>query len=60
MEPIKDPETHKQRHIELHHAIDELLADFIINANGRPSMKIFALLEWSNKQTEKPDHDFNV
>ena len=60
MEPVKDPETHKQRHIKLHKAIDELLADFISYANGRSSMVIFDLLTWSHKQTEEPDHDFNV
>ena len=60
MEPVKDSKTHKQRHIELHKAVDELLADFITNANGRPSMEIFALLEWSHKQTQEPDHGFNV
>ncbi len=50
-------EDHKKRHIELHNAFDELLADFILHAYGRPSMKIFDLIMWSYKQTQELDHN---
>ena len=47
---------HKKRHISLHSNLDELLADFIIHANGRISYPIIDLVTWSHKQTVEVDH----
>lgn len=50
-------EEHKQRHIELHRAIDELFADFILNhphEHAFTEMPIIRLLRWSHEQTEYP------
>ncbi len=45
----------EQKHIELHKALDELLADFITHTNepvlDRP---ITDLVEWSYEQTKNP------
>jgi hypothetical protein len=52
-----DTEEHKQRHIELHQAFDELLAGFITATNEPPlNRPIKDLVEWSYKQTQEPDH----
>jgi addiction module HigA family antidote len=54
------PEAHRRRHRELHEAVDELFADYIINHPdylGFTSMPIMQLLEWSAKQMENPDHE---
>ena len=49
------PEEHKQRHIELHTALDELIADFITHTNKLPSKSsIMELMEWSHQQTLEP------
>ena len=49
-------EDHIKRHLELHKALDELLADFIDHTKepplGRP---IKDLMEWSHKQTTDPE-----
>jgi len=46
---------HKQRHVELHKALDELLADFISHTTFLPSKTtIFELMRWSHQQTIKP------
>ncbi len=52
-----DQQKHKQRHVELHQAFDELLADYIRATQDLPSKTpILHLLEWSYKQTQEPDH----
>lgn len=51
---------HKQRHVELHKAVDELFADFIKNHPNLPSyinLPIVDLIIWSAQQTNKPDHE---
>jgi len=50
------PEEHKERHVELHGMLDELLADFILHAGGRLRNSIDDLMQWSHKQTKEPDH----
>jgi hypothetical protein len=51
-----DKEAHRQRHIELHRALDELLADFITHTGQRPSQTtLLQFLEWSHKQTVDPE-----
>jgi len=46
---------HKQRHVELHRAFDELLADFITHTKSSPSkVSVMELVEWSNSQTLNP------
>ena len=49
------PEEHKKRHEELHHSLDELLADFIAHTNRLPSKTtIMEFMEWSYQQTINP------
>jgi hypothetical protein len=49
---------HRQRHVELHQALDELCADWAMH---QPQGKIFSnstimeLMEWSYKQTQEPE-----
>jgi hypothetical protein len=54
-------EQHRQRHIELHHALDELFADFIRHAPRRRfaflDMPVRELMEWSQQQTIEPTGD---
>ena len=49
-------EQHCQRHFELHHAFDELAADYMIHNPGCLLSKtsLMDLLQWSFKQTTKP------
>ena len=51
------PEAHRQRHIELHKALDELFADYIVHHRGEhgfTEMPLRRLLEWSHTQTIQP------
>jgi len=49
-------EEHKQRHIDLHAALDELLADFVEHNKGTVLRRpIIDLMEWSHRQCEEPD-----
>ena len=46
---------HIKRHKELHKSLDELLADYIIHNEKRPSeTSLIEFLEWSYKQTINP------
>ena len=47
---------HEQRHVELHAALDELLADYLLhNSTALPSkMSVMDLVRWSKAQTENP------
>ena len=48
-------EEHKQIHIELHQAFDQLIADFISHTNKFPSTTtLHELIEWSYEQTINP------
>lgn len=53
------PEQHKQRHIELHKALDELAADWLDHQSSN-SLRMFSnttiaeLMEWSHEQTINP------
>jgi hypothetical protein len=50
-----EPNDHRQHHIELHEALDELVADWITNTDGRPSTStVLDLMRWSNLQTLSP------
>ena len=52
-----DEATHKAKHKELHKALDELVTDYLQNTGGRTSQRsVIDLIEWSHKQTLKPDH----
>lgn len=54
---MNTPEEHKQRHAELHAALDELVADWLSQTGGFPSkVSVVELMAWSNKQTTDPDH----
>lgn len=53
----KENALHIERHILLHHNLDELFADFIQHAKGRADNTIMDLLKWSCKQTEGVDHN---
>jgi hypothetical protein len=50
-------DAHRQRHVALHQALDELLADFIRATPGPPWLQrpIEDLLRWSYRQTQAPD-----
>lgn len=49
------PEQHKQRHIELHKAFDELLADWIRHTEKMPGTStVMELMQWSYTQTIQP------
>jgi hypothetical protein len=54
---LEAPEHHRLRHVKLHEAFDELLADFLLNHPGkRPgNSTIQELLIWSFRQTMDPD-----
>ncbi len=54
---VNTPEGHKARHVELHHALDELFADYIDHHPGEhefTSMPLRQLLQWSYEQTTNP------
>jgi hypothetical protein len=51
-------EEHRERHVELHKCLDELLADYIIHHPGQSgflSMPLTDLIHWSSTQTCGPD-----
>lgn len=44
---------HKQRHLELHDMLDELIADFIEHTDKRPSKTTLSeFMQWSFEQTK--------
>lgn len=48
-------EEHIERHEKLHKALDELVADWILKTDQRPSERsILELLQWSFQQTKDP------
>ena len=48
-------EEHKQRHIELHKYLDELLADFIKHTGKLlDETNLTTFLDWSYQQTQNP------
>ena len=48
-------EEHRQCHVALHEALDELVADFINHTTGRPGITtINELIYWSYRQTIEP------
>ena len=52
------PEEHRNRHIELHRALDELMSDFLRHTGRLFSMTtILELARWSHAQTMEPDTD---
>lgn len=52
---MRTPEEHKTRHIELHKALDELLADFVGHTSSLPSeTSLTEFLKWSHQQTLDP------
>jgi hypothetical protein len=49
------PEQHGARHVELHKALDELVADFIRHTDRMPSRTPLSdLMSWSFAQTLNP------
>jgi len=48
-------EEHREHHLKLHRALDELLADFITQTGRRPSeTTVMEFLTWSSGQTVNP------
>lgn len=48
-------EEHRQRHVELHQALDELLADWIYHTGCLPGQcAVRDLIAWSYTQTQEP------
>lgn len=56
-------EIHRERHIELHKSLDELVADFISDKENKVKLleqtTIMELLYWSYKQTLKEKGEEN-
>jgi hypothetical protein len=51
-------EEHRQRHIELHKALDELVADFIKHTEKHLSKtSILEFVQWSSTQTHEPTEE---
>lgn len=51
-------EEHRERHIELHHYLDELIADFIKHTEKLPSRtSLMELMDWAYQQTINPTPD---
>ena len=49
------PEKHKERHAELHKALDELVADFIGHTGRLPSKTtVMEFMEWAYQQSVSP------
>lgn len=49
-------DRHISRHVQLHRALDELIADFI-DKTGKPlEIPLLELIAWSYQQTKQPDH----
>lgn len=48
-------DEHRARHVELHKALDELIADWIGHTGNLPSQHtVMELIEWSHGQTLNP------
>ncbi len=49
-------DEHRQRHVELHKKLDELLADYLVHNpdKGLTNSTIVDLMLWSAAQTKKP------
>ncbi len=48
-------EEHKERHVELHKMLDELVTDFISHTGNLPSKTtLMDLMKWSYEQTKNP------
>jgi hypothetical protein len=46
---------HKARHVELHRALDELAADYLLHTGRRLSdTTVLELVQWSHEQTKHP------
>lgn len=55
-ETILTEAEHRERHLQLQRALDELIADFIDKTGKMPSgATVMELMEWSYQQTLKPD-----
>lgn len=53
---VMTEQEHRERHIFLHHCLDELLADMIAHTNLLPSRAtILELMQWSKAQTMRPE-----
>lgn len=52
---------HREAHIRLHIALDELVADMIRETTKLPSKTtVMELIQWSSKQIENPDDIDNL
>lgn len=48
-------EQHRQRHIQLHENLDELIADWLAQTPALPSSSsVLELMHWSKEQTIRP------
>lgn len=46
---------HKARHVYLHRALDELIADFIYHTQGLPSKTtLMEFMRWASEQKDNP------
>lgn len=52
---MQTEQEHKERHVELHRALDELVADFFRHTGKFPSdTSLMSLMEWSHQQSLSP------
>ena len=57
-EKTVNKDEHRQRHIELHKSLDELIADFIEHTGKYPSgVTLMEFMKWSYEQTKNPTED---
>ena len=56
-----DRQTHMQVHVELHKALDALVADWVAETGLMPSQAtVLALMRWSYAQTHNPSDIQNL
>ena len=55
-QPSLTHDEHRQRHVELHKALDELIADFLFHVRRKlpDDTTIMELMIWSHQQTIEP------
>ena len=52
-----EKKAHAETHKRLHDNLDELVADWIMNTEKRPSTTtVLELMKWSANQIPEPDH----
>ncbi len=55
---VKNELDHQKRHVELHAALDELVADYLMQHRGISlrETSVMDLMQWSSQQTKQLTH----